>query len=521
MFTDSNKNLATNQKFQKVTKKPNALILMPFATIKSFQYPLLSLAKILHRNNVNVTVVHCQQAMKDGCIAMQAHNLDLDSSAAEKKAFCDKCYSASQAASKLYPWKTQWLKNTKQIKNKNQKAFIIPKNKLKNLSAYEIFLNQKTHKSLNKKAKQAWQFRTKSLQKIGPQLWKILNQEKYDFVISYNSLYGINNLLNILARKIGITPFCLHEGYHTQRPNQFILQKDNMVENLKNINLLARKKIKKCILNINNIKSHINGLIKGTRPWHYSEPIKNINLQKSNFKTPKVLVTLSSNDEVYSAQKLGFYRINKGVFKNQITWLKWVLELAKKFPNTKFVIRPHPRIYPNKRSPVLSPFAEILEKIRDDVKAENIYWPKYDKQGSAWAHLKDTTLVLNGWSSIGDVFAFFGIPVICFFPDYSANLGFFEITAKSLDSYENKIKRILQSKNRMSNKKVLRWLSFLLSYNTFEINWEAPFWIKYLRKIFPKKSRDKYDLTNFTRFSKIIANDHKILKIIKNQINAN
>jgi len=85
-------------KFDKEQPLKNALILMPFATVKAFQYPLLALAKILHRNQINVTVIHCQQAMRHGCNAMLAHNLKLNATASEKKKICDNCLSVSKSS---------------------------------------------------------------------------------------------------------------------------------------------------------------------------------------------------------------------------------------------------------------------------------------------------------------------------------------------------------------------------------------------------------------------------------------
>jgi len=491
---------------------------MPFATIKAFQLPLLAVAKILHRNKIDVTVIHCQQAMRQGCTGMHAHNLGLNSSTKEKNDFCDKCYNASKSASKLYPWETRWLKKENKSQKKPEKFFTLSNNKLRKISGYEIFLNQKTHNSLQNKAKQAWDYKTKVLHKLLPQFWNILNEKKYDFVISYNTLYGINNLFTFLAQKLGIVPFCLHEGYHSQRPDQFILQKNNMVDNLKEINAQLRKNLKSSKINFKNIKLHVEGIIKNTRPWHYSKPFESKFDKKIEKDKSKVLVTLSSNDEVYSARIIGFYHTNNGIFSDQITWLRWVVKLAGKYPNTEFHIRPHPRIYPEKRSPVLSPFAATLEKIRKKIKAKNVHWPENDQQGSVWAHVKDTTLVLNGWSSVADVFGFLGIPVICFFPNYSPNHGYSEITAKNLNEYETKIKNILQSRKRTPNKTVLSWLSLLLSYNTFEIKWETPLWIKYIRMVWPKNMRDKFDLVKFTKYAKIFADDSKIFKIIRSQV---
>jgi hypothetical protein len=494
----------------------NALILMPFATIKAFQLPLLALAKILHRNNINVTVIHCQQAMRHGCNAMLASNLGFNSTASEKKKFCNNCLSASKAASKFYPWETRWLKETKRRNNKNNN-WIPSNNDLKKISSYEIFSNQKSSNNINKTAKQEWAYRAKTLAKIAPQAANILKEKKYDILLSYNSLYGINNLFTILARKKNITPFSIHEGYHSNKPFELIIQKNNMVENILDIIKLSSQGFKGKLINYSNIKSHIEGIIRGTRPWHYSESITTPKNIKNSNKTSKVLVTLSSNDEVSSARKLGFYKSGKDIFSSQVKWLKWILKFAKNHPSTDFWIRPHPRIYSDKRNAVCSPFAKTLEKIRSRVNANNVIWPTQDQQGSLWKHLYDTTLVINGWSSIGDVFSFFKIPVVCTFPNLSPYNKISQITAKNIGEYNLKMAKLIKSKKRKPNKKLLQKLNLLLSHNTFEIKWEVPFVINYIRKIWPKNKREKFDLVQFTKHAKIQANDEKILKNIQNQ----
>ena len=488
---------------------------MPFAIVKAFQQPLLAIAKILNEAKIELTVVHCRQAMKNGCNTMLAHKIGFASSAKEKKEICYECFSASKRLAKSYPWKTAWLEEQPPQSNKqNQK--LLSKSELKKISGYEVKLVEKTHMKLSKEGLREWKNRNADLKNIMPQAWSILVKEKPDLILSYNSLYGIHQLFMKLSSKLKIPMFSVYEGYHANKKDEFIIQKDNTSVFLKEI--LKKRSIKRLnTKDMENIKSHITGIISGTRPWHYSS--KNIKEGRGPKKSKtKVLITLSSADEVVAANTIGILpKMKNEIFTNQIDWLQWIFRFAKTHPETFFYIRPHPRIYPNKRESTLSPFARKLAGIRKKERPKNVIWPVQDEQGSLWQHLDDTDILLNGWSSVSEVFGYFGIPTYCFFPKYSNSTGKTEKTFKTLRMYESDIRRKLKNPQRKKNRKLTQWLHKLLTHNTVQIKWTLPFWGQYVRRLIPSGLRRNFDINTFAKHADIHTNSRKLIKIIEKQ----
>jgi hypothetical protein len=195
-----------------------------------------------------------------------------------------------------------------------------------------------------------------------------------------------------------------------------------------------------------------------------------------------------------------------------------VFRFAKKHPETLFYIRPHPRIYPNRRESVLSPFAKKLAKIRDEERSENVIWPDQDEQGSLWKHLEDTDILLNGWSSVSDVFGIYGIPTYCFFPKYSNSRGKTEKIFSSLKLYETDISKKIKRPQKKKNPKLIVWLHKLLTHNTVQIQWTLPFWHRFVRRLIPAGPRGLYDINTFAKHANIHADARKLIKIVEDQI---
>ena len=498
-------------------KIKKALILMPFSIVKAFQQPLLAIAKILSGEKIELTVVHCRQAMRNGCNTMLAHKIGFDSPAQEKENLCNECFWAATSLAKRYPWKTVWLEE-KAVKIHSQNQKLLSDAELKRISGYEIKLVEKTPSKISNKGFKEWENRNAALKNIMPQAWDILAQEKPDLILSFNTLYGIHQLFMKLSNKLKIPMFSAYEGYHANKNDEFIIQRNDNSLFLKEI--LKNNKTKHInTRDMENIKNHVSGIIHGTRPWHYSQMPKTEAKKEPKKWGTKVLITLSSADEVVAANSLGILpKIENKVFDNQIEWLKWVFRFAKKHPETLFYIRPHPRIYPNSREGVLSPFAKKLTKIRDEERPKNVVWPPQEEQGSLWKHLDDTDILLNGWSSVSEIFGFYGVPTYCFFPRYSNSTGKTEKTFDSLATYETDISRTIKNPQRKKNPRLILWLHKLLTHNTVQIHWFLPRWTRHIRRFIPAKKRESFDINIFNRFAKIHTDKSKLINIIKYQI---
>lgn len=112
----------------------------------------------------------------------------------------------------------------------------------------------------------------------------------------------------------------------------------------------------------------------------------------------------------------------KPAFADQVAWIRWVRQEAREHPGTLFWIRPHPRLFPNRREGQMSSLGVKLEGERKKPHPANFFWPPEAEQGSVWQHLTDTDVLLNAWSTLGESFGRRGVPVMTFFPGY-ANSG--------------------------------------------------------------------------------------------------
>ena len=495
------------------------LFLAPFAVVKEFHYPLVSLAKTPQDRGYQVTMVHCQQAMAGDCTAMLAKGLGLEADENKKQLFCAECHRGAFYAAKFYPWETLWL--YPQCPTPLLRPKILSSHELRQIAGYEIVLSQKL---LNRKpapqVQIAWRLRYRQLQEIMPQAWQILLNKNPDLIISYNSLYGIHRLFCRLGDQLKIPSLCLHQSFNMDEEEEYVPFKNNVTEFLTHLqkkaghNKSALSQIEK-----SKIKKHIAGLFSAKKPWAYSAPISSVNTESASRlqgAKQKVLVALSSPDELLGLELLSLLPKNiKQPFRDQISWLLWIFSLAPKFPHVQFFIRPHPRLYSNKRETKKSEFSSHLEKIEKKWRPANVVWLKQENQGSIWDHLKDTDILFNAWSSVGDIFAYHNIPVLQFFPRFTNSGKAFGISGPSKKYYEEKIRQILAGKSvKKTRRDAQNWLSAYLCTNTFKLVWKAKAWLLVVRKILPRRFREIWDLASFSLFD-IQSEWEKIETVIK------
>jgi hypothetical protein len=117
-------------------------------------------------------------------------------------------------------------------------------------------------------------------------------------------------------------------------------------------------------------------------------------------------------DEVLSLQESRIYNFDKSsLFKSQIDWLNYLIDKARVNPDICFIIRVHPREFPNKRDGVKSKNAEKLEEIFNSLPSNVIInWPADDI--SLYELIGTVDLVLTFWSSAGLEASAFGCPII-------------------------------------------------------------------------------------------------------------
>ena len=165
-------------------------------------------------------------------------------------------------------------------------------------------------------------------------------------------------------------------------------------------------------------------------------------------------------------------------------------------PSTcSFWIRPHPRLYPNKRESQLSELALHLDREKKAGGPANFFWPETHEQGSVWSHLGNTDVLFNAWSSLADDFGKNGTPVLTFFPEYSNSGRKIDLSASTVSGYEKIFNKVIQSPGKFSNAEAhKKWRAYFLRANTFQLLQNRDPLTRLYSKFVPAHEKPKWDI---------------------------
>jgi hypothetical protein len=242
-----------------------------------------------------------------------------------------------------------------------------------------------------------------------------------DVLFLYNTCYSSNRVAMHLAEKSGILTYCLHATNNFSRrlsrlevyqgvsqQHQAYIKK--LWPSIKDKIFLSRESIENTCL-------YMSTLLDSKLDFTYSPKANKID-PRTFYDIPieqnVVLVTLSSNDERFAASFSGIpqFTSSASAFSSQLDWISYVIDMSRQLTNIRFVIRPHPRDFPNKRESKLSEFGQKLSNLFDGEDQLVIDWPS--NKISAYDWIPFTSLLLYSWSSIAKEFALFGVPTLGF-----------------------------------------------------------------------------------------------------------
>jgi len=244
--------------------------------------------------------------------------------------------------------------------------------------------------------------------------------EDISALVVYNSHYTLNRSICSFAESCGIKTYSLHNGPSLAHvwDTLIITQKNNFeyVERTRKNWLSGYSGYALSPDQVKLTADHLLELLKGQAAHAYSAPVgtnRTDSLFQEFTKFKKfILIATSSMDEVLSLQESGIYDFsNNSLFKSQIEWLTYLLNQAKIHHDICFIVRVHPREFPNKRDSVKSQNAKSLEKLLQSV-PENVIinWPSDNI--SLYELIPKVDLVLTFWSSAGLEASAFGCPII-------------------------------------------------------------------------------------------------------------
>jgi len=474
---------------------------------------LARVAEAFVEDGHTVDLIRCDGAFSSHCVAMSAANTSFNSSQIKKDLVCRACRKRANiidSGSSSNPLLFENFLQTGDLKVAKDLASSVDKDNWSSctykqipvgaIAAYEILL---THKLDSLRIPDAiWSeyianlINTVLVVIVGE---RILKSTQPDRVLVYNSLYSLNNAYVQVAESMGISTFTLQGGPHISRRPSTLTTYSSPKEMFNTTYSQEASDWLSHPIDIESIKivsEHLQKLLSGESAFAYSSASRQNSGDyipsrlRLDPEKPTLVALLSSEDEFFAANLenaipriLGW----KSVFKDQTSWLRWLIDFAQRHGDLILVIRVHPRMLPNKRESVVAPYLSELEKLFSNL-PDNVRVNLPSDNISIYDLMQFTDLVLNKRSSAGLEMLAYGLPVVL-----PGDENLFSCppeicsVATDEDSYENLILMGLKEGWSLERVRVAyRWFAFTFRATTVDI---MPINKSNIAKIRPKRSR--------------------------------
>jgi hypothetical protein len=467
-----------------------ALFFSPFANIWEHSFPEGLVAEGLKENGLEIVTVRCSGLYESFCVAMSAAGLTAADSEKKKKQVCGACIKRRNLLDKDFGFNSLVTENFLDERDISIASDLVDSATLENwptlelngipigrYAAYEFLLNYKimgTNVPPELFGTLLNQLKNSVLTLLAAE--KILDSEEPDFVVTYNRLYGVNHAFLAVAEARGIPTYTLQGGGHiTHRGETMTMFRESQTQ-FQLFHSESWKAYQQAPIGdseVDLVASHFEGLLEGSSAFAYSSAFEASDPQflRDRFAIPQdakvVLIPMSSEDELNAAQLADLLPDTSGLpnlFDDQFAWIRFIFEYAKQRPQVKFILRLHPRMYPNKRENVIAPVvARVMELLEEA--PENIIVNLPSDNVSLYDLMQILDVVLGYRSSVGAELAAFGLPIVS-----PANKDFFtypsEInrTGMTTQDYTHKLDEALLEGWSIENvRKSFRWYAYLFS----------------------------------------------------------
>jgi hypothetical protein len=470
-----------------------ALVFAPHAGIWEHAFPEALIAEALRASDIDVVYVTCGGGFSSICVAMGARGVTHSSSRADKDAVCRDCQknrdflrtgfalAGYDFDSVLTADDERWIEaRIREAKPATIAAFEVDGMRVGRAALYE-YLIQKKKSQLDLSDNDWLEFRPRLINALRSLVaaGKILDREKPDRVLAYNTLYSVNAMWRAAATKRGIPSYFLHAGVSlNNRLQQMIVGRDSTL--LWYTHLLeqwpAFRDVPCTADELAAVTDHFEQLFRGTSVFAYSaaKSTRSEDLRARFGVKPeqKMLVaSMSSYDEYVAAAAIGEMPVaHSALFPTQIEWVRALSEHLRGRPDLSLIIRVHPREFPNKREGAKSEHAMLLERELAALPANvKVNWP--DDKLSIYDLAEHADVFLNAWSSAGREMTLLGIPVVVYAPElllYPSDLNY---VGTSRESYFGAIDTALRdgwSFERM--RMTYRWCALELVRSVVDIS---------------------------------------------------
>ena len=441
------------------------MIYAPHSAIWVHAFPEALVAEALLQEGNEIVYVGCGRQFRSFCVAMSAFGLTYDSPEKDKENICRRCENNKSFIRKEFGLKGPDIADElsavdirdvddilKDVTPQNYLTLEFSGIEVGRLALYEFLLNHKKN-NLEIDPGEWTEFKEALRNTICSALasLRIIEREKPDRLITYNSFYSVNHVCCIAADKLSVPHYLLHNGSNmAHRMETLTLSRGYSYIAITRNPLWQHYRFLPCTsAQLGIVTDHLQALFKATSVFVYSAPKSHekIDLRRKFGIAPqqKVLVaTMSSHDERFAAVTIGVMPEDHDlVFPAQIDWISALREFVAGRPDLFLIIRVHPREFPNKRESVTSEYATKLQSLLVDLPVNvRVNWPS-DKI-SLYDIAEIANVFLNSRSTTGLEMSMLGLPVVLYSPDqlysYPPDLNY---TANTREAYFLQIDRAL------------------------------------------------------------------------------
>jgi hypothetical protein len=389
---------------------------------------------------MDVSRVYCNGNLIGACIPLGEMEQSRKLTSNELNALCKACQKRTRLVEKrngssgvflddyfdnaLYD---EYLVSSKNLDTSNWHEFNIDGLGIGRIAAYDFFLKYKLNELvIPRHLFPEYRSNLDSTLKVLASSMNALNDLNPEVLISYNSLYSLNNVYSQVAEKIGISPYSIQYGNHIVERLE-TLSIFRSTRDLLSVPFSAKWK-SRClspltVTAVDKSVDHFFGLTKGDSPWAYSSKITNLDAKKALGivnENPCVLAITSSEDEIFAAKLVGALPDSPYVdsFPTQKDFILAIYAAAQLKPDWNFILRMHPRLMPNKRDSRTSNAVKDLDTLLQ-TKPNNVYVNKPTDNVSIYDLFSKVAAGVNYRSSSGYELLACGIPVVtCISKDY-------------------------------------------------------------------------------------------------------
>jgi len=224
-------------------------------------------------------------------------------------------------------------------------------------------------------------------------------------VFYYNDVYAVNRVVKLVADELGIQTVNLHLSLIPSRMwDHFVAT--NSRESLltaqrtpRYASALTRKDSRKVTQAFRFQEFGTSPFVYSARGKRHSRRSRGLRQTATTGKRQQILLALSSHDEMDALKGLLPNELAEASYEQEKT-LNWFLEVASLNCDVDFIIRPHPREFPNRRHEGMTPSADRFIQLTRSL-PPNVRLDMPESGTSLFSLVRLSQAVIFTWSSIG------------------------------------------------------------------------------------------------------------------------